>query len=203
MHDTDSSYLNRRDLLRAAAASASVILLPDASGSELPGQVLEIASTTGTLSTEAGKTPIDGASWYVAQAEGDGLVYRFPAGTLAKVKHLAADFLLDGNHVLTFQLSLQEGEAGEGAAEDAAGLPQCSFRARIPLAFVDQSRWRIEREAAWLKPIFGGDRVDLHKVDRMTLAVHRKAPGPVRWSMTPLHAAPADVPVLALSLIHI
>jgi len=197
MHDTDSSYLNRRDLLRAAAASASVILLPDASGSELPGQVLEIASTTGTLSTEAGKTPIDGASWYVAQAEGDGLVYRFPAGTLAKVKHLAADFLLDGNHVLTFQLSLQEGEAGRVFRCTFAGLPQCSFRARIPLAFVDQSRWRIEREAAWLKPIFGGDRVDLHKVDRMTLAVHRKAPGPVRWSMTPLHAAPADVPVLA------
>ena len=68
MRHTTSPYLNRRDLLRAAAASASVILLPDASGSDLPGQVLEIASTTGTLSTEAGKTPIYGATWYVAQA---------------------------------------------------------------------------------------------------------------------------------------
>ena len=32
---------------------------------------------------------------------------------------------------------------------------------RAPLEAVDQNRWRFEREAAWMKPLCGGDRVDL------------------------------------------
>ena len=36
-----------------------------------------------------------------------------------------------------------------------------SARMRVPLEAVDQNRWRYPREGAWLKPMCGGDRVDL------------------------------------------
>ena len=46
-----------------------------------------------------------------------------------------------------------------------------------------------DREGAWLKPLCGGERVDLRRVDRMEVIVLRKGPGPVRWRMTPFTAS--------------
>src|SRR4030095_2060361 len=48
------------------------------------------------------------------------------------------------------------------------------------------------REGAFLKPMAGGSRVDLAKVDRMHLVVLRKSPSPVRWAQTAITAAPED-----------
>jgi hypothetical protein len=64
----------------------------------------------------------------------------------------------------------------------------------MPLEAVNQNRWRYDREGAWLKPMCSGDRVDLDRVDRMSLTILRKSAQPVRWCMTPL-VATVDVPL--------
>jgi hypothetical protein len=66
----------------------------------------------GSIQQETEGAPIPGATWYTAQAVGDGVVYRFPAGALAGAKYLSADMLLDGTHKTAFLLTLQEGEGG-------------------------------------------------------------------------------------------
>jgi hypothetical protein len=187
-------WLDRRAFLQTTAGIASAVLVPNVAATLLPGRALAAPGLVGGLKKAEGPTPIEGASWYVAQEQGDGIAWQFPAGTLAKVRYLTADMLLDGETLVVFNLYLQEGEHGRRFQLTFGGLDQCSFRVRAPLALTDQNRWMIEREGAFLKPMAGGDRVDLDKVDRVTLAVIHKAPGAVRWAMTELHTATEDVP---------
>ena len=133
--------------------------------------------------------PIPDAMWFIAESAGDGMIYTFPPGTLTGAKCLTTDMLLDGCEVAVFQMVLREGEKGRAFRFTFGALNQCSFRVRMDLALVDQSRWMVDREGAFVKPICGGDRVDLQKVDRLTFAVFRKGPNPVRWCMTELRAA--------------
>ena len=190
-------WLDRRAFLQTTAGIASAVLVPNVAATLLPGRALAAPGLVGGLKKAEGPTPIEGASWYVAQEQGDGIAWQFPAGTLAKVRYLTADMLLDGETLVVFNLYLQEGEHGRRFQLTFGGLDQCSFRVRAPLALTDQNRWMIEREGAFLKPMAGGDRVDLDKVDRVTLAVIHKAPGAVRWAMTELHTATEDVPKLS------
>jgi len=142
----------------------------------------------GTLKQEDAEAPVADAVWYTAAAVGDGLAYRFPKGMLAGAKYLTADMLLDGNHLAVFIITLKDGEDGPAFTLHFGALNQCSARIRLPLAAVDQNRWMLGREGAWLKPICGGSRVDLRNVDRMTLTVLRKSERPVRWCLTPFIA---------------
>ncbi|MFW6163215.1 MAG: hypothetical protein ACODAJ_10640, partial [Planctomycetota bacterium] len=147
----------------------------------------------GGLRREEGEGPLEGAAWYVAQAEGDGLSYRVEPGTLTEAAWLTADLLLDGEHMARFQLTLQEGEDGPAFHLGFALLNQCQARLRLPLSALDQNRWMLGREGAWLKPICRGARVDPAKVDRVTLTVIRKSERPVRFALTPF-AATTDEP---------
>ena len=142
------------------------------------------------LQVESGPAPIPEAVWYVAQQIDAGLVYTFPLGALASAAYLSADMLLDGDRLSVFSLCLQEGEDGPVFRMNFGLLNQCSARMRVPLEAVNQNRWRYPREGAWLKPMCGGDRVDLAKVDRMHLTVIRKSSNPTRFCLTPLTAAP-------------
>jgi hypothetical protein len=151
----------------------------------------------GGLEPEDAPAPLPGATWYTARAAGDGLAYRFPPGALAEAGYLSADMLVDGNHLAVFCLQLQEGEGGPAFRLLYSALNQCSARMRMPLEAVDQNRWRYPREGAWLKPMCGGDRVDLARVDRLSIAVLRKSERPVRWCLTPLRATVAEPPLLA------
>jgi hypothetical protein len=196
-----TSNADRRQFLQTMAAAGAFLVAPRALGNSVEGSTIEVAETIGKLHSEAGKTPIAGASWYSAEAVGDGIAYRFPAGFLQKTNNLVSDMLLDGNTLLVFSIALQEGEGGPIFRLVFGGLPQCSFRVRLPLHLVDQNRWRIEREAAFLKPMCRGDRVDLAKVDRMQFTVLHKCPEVVRWCMTPLVAAPEQVPRLQKPLL--
>ena len=184
---------NRREFLSTAAMAGCAALSPAAGAEPLPGRPLEPSGNVGTLSTEGGKTPIDGASWYSTDAPGSGFAYRFPAGTLAKGKYLAADPLLDGDTLVTFSLELQEGENGRVFQYVIGGLNQCGFRMRMALDLVDQNRHILSREGALLKPMCQGDRVELDKVDRMVFTLRRKGPQTARWCMTPIYLAPGDV----------
>jgi len=161
------------------------------------GDKLEIrpAGLLGRL-REDGIGLIEGATWYVAEEVGDGLVYYFPRGALAGMNWLTADMLLDGKFLVVFMLSLQEGENGPTFRMVFGALNQCQARIRIPLEAVNQNRWRYPREGAWLKPMCGGDKVDLSKVDRMTLTVLRKSEEPARWCITPFVATVDEPPKL-------
>ncbi len=182
--------MNRRRFLHSA------VVLPYSVSAALPGRQLDAGALIGSIRQEAGKTPVEGASWYVADAENAGFSWQFPAGTLAKARYVAADMLLDGKTLAVFSLALQEGEDGRTFRFGFGALNQASFRVRMPLELVDQNRWMIDREGAFLKPMAGGDRIDLKKVDRMKLVLRRMGPAPVRFAMTPLRLANDEVPRL-------
>ncbi|MGH9696353.1 MAG: hypothetical protein ACRD5Z_19550, partial [Bryobacteraceae bacterium] len=145
--------------------------------------------------------PISNATWYIAGAEGDGLVYRVKPGSLASVKYIAADMLLDGDLLAVFDLLLQEQAGGPTFRFTFGALTQCSFRMRLPLELLNQNRWMIDREGAFLKPMASGDRVDPKKVDRITLQILRKGPNPVRWCMTAPTISTSEIPKLSKPLL--
>ncbi len=158
-----------------------------ASNVKLPME-LKPEKLLGKLTAEADDAPVPGATWYAVEDVGDGLAYRIPVGALAKASHLSADLLVDGNRTVVFVLHLQEGEEGPKFGLSFSALNQCQARLRMPLEAVDQNRWAFDREAAWLKPRCLGDRVDLSKVDRMTITVTAKSDQPARFCLTPVTA---------------
>jgi len=155
----------------------------------------------GGLVREDAAAPLPGAAWYTASAEGAGLLCTFPAGALAEAKWITADFLVDGTHLVVFQITLQEGDDGRAFRLFYSGLNQCQARIRMSTAAVAQNRWRYDREGAWLKPMCGGDRVDLARVDRMTLTVIRKSGLPARFCLTPVVACADEPPRLKTPLL--
>jgi hypothetical protein len=186
--------MERREFL---AAGAVALLTPLAHADSISGKPLTATSILGKLQKQDATTPIDGATWYLALADGDGLEFLFDAGTLANIDFLSADFLLDGAHQAVFSIGLQEGEKGRRFHFRFGGLNQCSFRMRMPMSLTDQNAWMIDREGGFLKPTAGGDRVDPKRVDRMTFTLLRKGSKPVRWCMTPIHAVTGTVDKLA------
>ena len=175
---TDKTFkLDRREFLSVAALAGCAELAPNAFATDVPGQRLDAAETIGQIRKDEGRTPIEGATWYVAEAEGAGFVYRFPVGALVKAKYVTTDMLLDGTTLATFSLTLNEGEKGRVFQFAFGGMNQCSFRLRMSLELVNQNRFFVEREGGLLKPMCLGDRVDLDKVDRMVFTLRRKAPG--------------------------
>lgn len=153
---------------------------------------LEPASLAGGLVRETEPGPFAGAAWYAGRGDGGALTYSFSPGALADAKWLTADFLVVGTRLVVFQLGLQEGENGRLFRLFYSGLNQCQARIRMAMEAVTQNRWRYEREGAWLKPMCGGDRVDLGRVDRMTITVLRTDGGPVRFALGPVTAAAAE-----------
>lgn len=181
--------MNRRHFLTISALSA----VPAVAAI---GPKLGVWKTLGKLREEDGAPPIPTAKWYYAEAEGDGMAFEFKAGSLLRQRCLSLDMLLDGRELAVFQIALQEGAGGRKLSFRFGALNQCSFRMRLDLALVDQSKWMADREGAFLKPTFGGDRVDLAKVDRLAFTILRKSPKPVRWCMTDLHLETTLAPKL-------
>ncbi|MBN1249343.1 MAG: hypothetical protein JXC32_16910, partial [Anaerolineae bacterium] len=157
---------------------------------QLPMTLVPAGMTKGLKQVE-GEALIPGAVWYETDEVGGGLTYTFPEGTLAAAQYLSADWLLDGSQLVVFVLHLQEGDDGPIFRLTFGFLNQCSARMRVPLEAVNQNRWRYPREGAWLKPLCGGDRVDLRKVDRMRIEVLRKGAETARFCVTPVTASVA------------
>ncbi len=59
----------------------------------------------------------------------------------------------------------------------------------MSLGLTDQNLWQAGREGAFLKPLVGGDRVDLAKVDRLIFKLSKKPDYPARWAMTSIRAS--------------
>src|SRR5437867_3017067 len=165
--------ITRRGFIELCAIAGSGIPARSSPVIAIEGVQIVPEKLLGNLKEDGRESPIEGATWYRSIAEGDGLLYRVEPGALSGAGYLTADMLLDGSYQTVFQLVLQEGETGPAFKLGFALLNQCSARVRMPLSAVDQNRWMLQREGAWLKPLAGGDRVDLKRVDRMILRVLR------------------------------
>jgi len=186
--------MQRRTFLAVTALSAAGPLPAGA-------QKLGVWTTLGALEEKDGAAPIEGARWYEAEKPGDGMAFTFRPGLLERARAITTDMLIDGRDVIAFQITLSEGEKGRRFRFMFGGLPQCSFRVRMDLSLVDQNRWMADREGAFLKPLCGGDRVDLALVDRLAFTVLRKAPRRARWCMTELVFLPKMPEKLAAPLL--
>lgn len=153
---------------------------------------LEPYTLLGSLGSDERAAPVFDAVWYVAGAAGDGLLYHFPAGSLAGANYLTADMLLDGESVGAFRLELQAGDEGPVFTFDYGLLPGASARMRLPLDAVQAGGWVYAREGAWVKPVAGGQWVDLRHVDRLRIVLRAVGGKSVRWCMTPLVATAAE-----------
>lgn len=176
--------INRRHFLQSTLIASTGIVLYNCQAPSPKGLVLKPDGTLKGLVAETGTPPIKNATWYSGTQVGDGLTYSFPKGALANYAYLTADMLLDGNTMCAFLITLQEGDDGRIFTLNFKLLNQCSARIRADLNWVNQNVWKAEREGAWLKPIIGGDRVDLEKVDRMTLTILRNGEQSVRFCLT-------------------
>lgn len=141
------------------------------------------------------------ARCYAASEENDGLEYIFEPGLLARFAFLTADFLLLGDRLAVLKIQLQEGGHGPCFDFSFGLLNQCQARLRMPLESANMNTWMYPREGALLKPLTWGDRVDLAKVDRLRLALHRSGGLPARWHMTDLVATTAQPPPLEAPLL--
>jgi hypothetical protein len=156
------------------------------------------AETLGELETQQEEAPIGGATWYLAKTAaghqpgdrtvGDGLAYHLPQGALAKARYLTFDLLVDTNYSAVFTLNLLENGDERIFSMWFSVDGQCQARVRMPLEMVNQNRFVWPREGAVLRTYSTGDRVDLSKVDRMTIKVLMKSEGPLHWCMTPVTA---------------
>src|SRR5213080_688391 len=163
--------ITRRRFVELCAVAGSGMPPRSSPVTAIEGVEIAPEKLLGNLKEDGRETPIEGARWYRSVGEGDGLRYRFKPGALTGAACLTADMLLDDSYLTVFQLLLQEGETGPAFKLSFGLLNQCSARVRMPLSAVDQNRWMLQREGAWLKPVAGGDRVDLQRVDRMILKV--------------------------------
>ena len=191
----------RRTFLRSGATGVvGVLALDFGRGSAVAAQGLplrlEPSALAGSCARVEGPSVIPGAVWYEAQRENDGLAFRFEPGTLTSVRFLTADIFADSPELPVFQLRLREGESGPTFTLTYAVLPLAEARMRMRAEAINQNRWQFLREGAWLKPMAGGLRVDLSKVDRMDLVVLRKSQRPVRWCQTPITVALEEPPRL-------
>jgi hypothetical protein len=197
-----SGSLNRRTFIKQSIlAGSSILVFSHCAGEQeetvVPGTVIPQAGILGGLKETEGPRYLPEAKWYEGNAAGDGLSFTFPTGSLANERYITTDMLADGNHMIRFQIELQEGEEGPAFRFEYGVLNQCSLRVRMPLSLVDQNRWGIEREGAFLKPRCGGDRVDLAKVDRMKLIILRKSHQPAKFCLTPVKSSAEEVPVIS------
>ena len=189
---TPMSPLSRRTfLVSTSTAMAGAFVLPLDSAGQAPARgalpaTLTPSALLQTCRTVDGPDLVPGAQWYVADAPNDGIEYRFDAGLLAGARFITADILVDSTRLSVFELRLHEGESGPAFGLIFAVLHQAQARMRARTEAVNQNRWQFPREAAWMKPMASGARVDLAKVDRLRIRVLRKSDEPVRWCQTAL-----------------
>jgi len=185
--------IGRREFLVATALTTPLSMLAGCRETQSVNS-LELIGFLGDAKQGNGPLPIDGAVWYEAANLEDGLEFKVPEGTLVETGYLTTDMLLDGNSLVVFNLTFFEEDSERSLLFRIGCLNQCSLRATMPLAMVNLDRWRADRFGAFLKPAVRGDRIDLSKVEKVTLTVSRKSPNPARWCMTDISLVDQEPP---------
>jgi len=199
--NSPSFNVKRRKFIKQSVLFGSSLLVYNScttKSDDVPvaGTELTFNKLLGGLKQVDGPNYLPDAIWYEGDQPGDGISFSIPKGSLLGQKYITADMLADGNHMTRFQIKLQEGVDGRVFSFAFGVLNQCSLRVRLPLSLVDQNRWGIDREGAFLKPRCAGDRVDLMKVDRMTFTIIRKSPKPSKFCIMPVLYSDKEVPLI-------
>ncbi len=152
---------------------------------------LPISETLGRLEETDGPLPLPHSKAFFASADGDGLAWDIPAGTLRRDGWLTMDMLATGLDTPVLQFRLREHPGDEGFAVIFGLLNACQARMRFPLTLCDGDVWLSSREGAWLKPTCSGTPVNPARVTRVELTAIRLTERGTRWAQTPLtfHAA--------------
>jgi hypothetical protein len=74
-----------------------------------PPLLLTPEAILGELRRLPGAPPFQGAVGYQADAVGQGVAYSFAPGALRSAGYVSADWLLEGNQLAVFVISLREG----------------------------------------------------------------------------------------------
>ena len=185
MHTIPVKFISRRTFVQIHAGFAAGAALPSFSAVSAL-MTLEPSRAINGLDIDGGEALLENGVWYSTNTTGAQLEYVFSKGALKDAKYLCSDFIVDGEDLAVFQIRLHEANDGPAFSLHYKGLNQAQARIRLPFSAVNLNLWRLEREGAWLKPICGGQRVDLSNVDRITLSVMRKSESIVRWMQTPL-----------------
>ncbi len=149
---------------------------------------LRIGEIRGDMHELQGPDLLPGARWFEACETDATLEFHLDPAALRGQNWLTADMLLDGEDLAVFRLSIREKGRKEGFSIVFGLVNRCSARMCLPLDMLNQGRWRLEREGAWLKPICTGERVEAAAAESITLSVMRKSQRPVRFCITPLLA---------------
>ncbi len=179
-------FLSRRTFVQINAGFAAGVVMP-AISAESALMTLKPDRTLNGLHIDGGEELLKDGVWYSSDKTGAQLEYTFPKGALKGATYLCSDFIVDGNHLAVLRIQLHEGQDGPAFSLHYKGLNQAGARIRLPFSAINLNKWRLDREGAWLKPICGGQRVDLANVDRITLTLIRKSESSVRWIQTPLY----------------
>ncbi|USZ68895.1 hypothetical protein NGM10_03955 [Halorussus salilacus] len=134
---------------------------------------------------EASASPLNDASGFEADAEGDGVRFESPTGTPSEDGYAALDLLVEGEESVKFHLRFSSAD-GETRVLGFRLLPACQARVRVPLAAIADDSFVLERDGAVLQRRVQGDRFDPSKLDQIELRLDRAASTPVRWWQTPL-----------------
>lgn len=133
--------------------------------------------------------PISGARCFEIETSGsiafEGRYHSFEDAT-----HIYYDALLDGRHNARFSLSLHADN--RTATLEYGLLNQHQARIVLPLVYLDQNQWELERRGAWLKPALWGDPIPKEDITQLELTVEAVADEPVRWWQTPIVATAAE-----------
>ena len=146
---------------------------------------MKLNAYCGRLQISPTPPALPGGTWFVAMGLGDGLAYDLAPGELTSTAYLTFDLLVGGKFCAVFELQLIDDRGGQPFKLIFSALNQCSARLRLPLSATAQNAWLLAREAALLKPMCGGGMIDLSRVHRMTLRLHRHDGNPVEFCITP------------------
>lgn len=185
MDEKSDKYISRRNFVKISAITFTGSFIGFPLNKRLDRVFLKPDYLSEGIFSERHESPLENGTWYQARNIGDYLEYTFQPGTLSMERYLFADMLLPGKVMTAFMIELREAENGPAFQLNFKLLNECQARVRIDLGVTDLNIWKLPREGAWLKPLCGGDRVDLEKVDRMRLIVYRKIERPVKWCITP------------------
>lgn len=134
------------------------------------------------------ESTLDGVRAHIVHSKVPGEICRWnlPPGSLTRNHWITFDLLAETNDMIVFRFRLFGRETEKPCEFHFSVLPRCQARVRFPLTLTDQSRWRIPREGAWLKPTCYGEVLPPPKCTLIVLDVLRQSPEPARWRQTEL-----------------
>lgn len=175
---------------------------------------IEPIKIEGDISHLGEATILENGERYAASDDEGKIIYDVSDVDVSKFDYVNFDSLLDGEHNVTFHFTLIEATSGGTVTRLSRWLspirstepdrfdmiyqilPQCPARMRLSLEMTEHTERNLHREGAILKPVLGGDRIDLENVEKIELSIYRSYGSDVHFSQTPIQFSTDELPPL-------